>query len=83
MTSVYTELTKEAAKRGGPAALRAFYRNLGRGQGAVVGAAAVGVGTLLYSKVSARRTSSSATPVPEPERKSDPDDLATGEGSDG
>lgn len=76
------KLTKEAAKGCEPAAPRAFYRNLGRGQGAVVGAAAVGVGAPLYNKVSARRTSSGATPAPEPERKSDTDGLAPGEGGD-
>ncbi|OOV17224.1 hypothetical protein SM007_37845 [Streptomyces avermitilis] len=43
VTSVYTELTKEAGKRGGPAALRAFYRMqgalIGRAQGIAMGRA--------------------------------------------
>lgn len=82
MTSVYTELTKEAAKRGGPAALRAFYRNLGRGQGAIVGGAVVGVGALLYNKVSARRASSCDAQGPETEREAGPDSSAPAEGSD-
>lgn len=79
MTSVYTELTKEAAKRGGPAALRAFYRNLGRGQGAIVGGAVVGVGALLYYKVSARRGSSCDATG---EREDGPNSSAPTEGSD-
>jgi hypothetical protein len=37
MTSVYTELTKEAGRRGGPAALRAFYRLQGVAQGVARG----------------------------------------------
>jgi hypothetical protein len=37
MTSVYTELTKEAGRRGGPAALRAFYRLQGVAQGVTRG----------------------------------------------
>lgn len=37
MTSVYTELTKEAGARGGPAALRAFYRLQGVAQGVARG----------------------------------------------
>ena len=82
MTSVYTELTKEAAKRGGPAALRAFYRNLGRGQGAIVGGAVVGVGALLYNKVSARRGSYCDATEPETEREAGPDTSEPAEGND-
>ncbi|WP_435613677.1 hypothetical protein [Streptomyces sp. bgisy159] len=37
MTSAYTELTKEAGRRGGPAALRAFYRLQGVAQGVARG----------------------------------------------
>ncbi|MFD9586639.1 hypothetical protein ACFWBM_18350 [Streptomyces sp. NPDC059980] len=82
MTSVYTELTKEAAKRGGPAALRAFYRNLGRGQGAIVGGAIVGVSALLYNKVNARRGSSCDATAPEMEREVGPDSSAPTKGGD-
>ncbi|MEK8143351.1 hypothetical protein NKH18_18115 [Streptomyces sp. M10(2022)] len=68
MTSVYTELTKEAGKVGGPDALRAFYRQVGRGQGVIIGAAVTGVsvgGTLLYNKWRARGTSVAAEQAPE------------------
>ncbi|WP_078894051.1 hypothetical protein [Streptomyces sp. NRRL S-1022] len=81
MTSVYTELTKEAAKRGGPAALRAFYRR----QGLLIGAAVAGVsfaGTQLYSKVRARGSGTTAAPVSGPDSGSGTDAPAPGEGHD-
>ncbi|MCF3960273.1 hypothetical protein [Streptomyces fuscigenes] len=37
MTSAYTELTKEASERGGPAAFREFYRSQGRAEAAALG----------------------------------------------
>ncbi len=51
----YAELATEASKRGGPVALRYFYR----GQGVVIGGVLTGAavaGTLLYDKWRARRT---------------------------
>ncbi|MFE1841623.1 hypothetical protein [Streptomyces sviceus] len=67
MTSAYTELTKEAAKRGGPAAFRLFYR----GQGFALGAAFATVtytGTQIYYTVRARRSGTTAATAPQPER---------------
>ncbi|MFI6063064.1 hypothetical protein [Streptomyces sp. NPDC051286] len=61
MTWIYAELTKEAGKRGGPVALRYFYR----GQGVILGAAVTGAsvaGTVLYSKWSARRAAAESAP---------------------
>ncbi|MFP8959127.1 hypothetical protein ACLIYP_00935 [Streptomyces nanhaiensis] len=55
MAWAYAELAKEAARRGGPAALRAFY--IGRGViigSAVTGASAV-AGSVAYNKWSKRR----------------------------
>lgn len=82
MTSVYTELTKEAAKRGGPAALRAFYR----WQGALIGGAAVAgvsiAGTQLYSKVRARGSDTTAAPASGPDRANGTGAPAPGEGDD-
>ncbi|GAA1553490.1 hypothetical protein [Streptomyces globosus] len=63
MTWDYAELAKEASKRGGPVALRYFYR----GQGAIIGAALTGAGmagTRLYDKWRARRTAA-AEPAPQ------------------
>lgn len=51
MTSVYTELTKEAGKRGGPAALRAFYRVQGIAIGRVQGIAICRVQGLFIGRV--------------------------------
>lgn len=81
MTSVYTELTKEAAKRGGPAALRAFYR----WQGALIGAAVAGVsiaGPRPYSKVRARGSDTTAAPASGPDRENGTGAPAPGEGGD-
>ncbi len=73
----YAKLSAEAAKRGGPAALRAAYRlagcqqgikigqTVGRQQGAIIGAG-VGVGgTLLYNSLRTRRTGANSAPTPE------------------
>lgn len=65
MTSVYTELTKEAAKRGGPDGLRAFYRR----QGAVLGGVVVGASMQLYYKVRARGSATTAVPMPGSDRE--------------
>ncbi|MFB7220259.1 hypothetical protein [Streptomyces sp. NPDC056227] len=54
MAWAYAELAKEAAKRGGPVALRYFYR----GQGVIIGGAITGgaiAGTVAYDKWSKRR----------------------------
>ncbi|WP_331734956.1 hypothetical protein OG590_39500 (plasmid) [Streptomyces goshikiensis] len=62
MAWIYAELTKEAGKRGGPEALRYFYR----GQGVLIGAALTGAsiaGTVAYEKWRARRA---AEPAPQP-----------------
>ena len=80
MTSVYTELTKEAAKRGGPAALRTFYR----GQGVLIGAAVASIsiaGTQLYYKLRTRGSGTSA-PATGPDSASDTGASAQGEGND-
>ncbi|MFC8230708.1 hypothetical protein [Streptomyces sp. NPDC057287] len=53
----YAALTAEAAKLGGPAALRAFYRQAGRQQGFIMGVAVGGVcmgGAMLYNMKSPR-----------------------------
>ncbi|KMS87951.1 MULTISPECIES: hypothetical protein [Streptomyces] len=70
MTWVYSELTKEAGKRGGPYALRYFHR----GQGVVIGAALAGAalaGILFHDKWRARRaaapTYESTTAAPAPD----------------
>ncbi|WP_329451926.1 hypothetical protein OG894_28785 [Streptomyces sp. NBC_01724] len=73
----YAKLSAEAAKRGGPAALRAAYRlagrqqgikigqMVGRGQGVIFGAG-VGVGgTMLYNSLRTRRTGGAPEPTPE------------------
>ncbi|MFF3171894.1 hypothetical protein ACFVQ0_04685 [Streptomyces sp. NPDC057900] len=73
----YAKLSAEAAKRGGPAALRAAYRlagrqqgiaigqMVGRGQGLIIGAG-VGVGgTMLYNRLRARVVVGAAEPVRE------------------
>lgn len=82
MTSVYTELTKEAKKRGGPVAMRLFYRC----QGAALGAAGVTVlitGTQIYYTVRARRSvTTTAAPAPGAARASGPDSQPPGEGND-
>lgn len=58
------ELAKEAAKRGGPVALRCFYC----GQGVIIGSALTGgaiAGTVAYDKWSKRRAAAAAEPVGE------------------
>ncbi|MFH9400595.1 hypothetical protein [Streptomyces sp. NPDC017638] len=63
MAWAYAELAKEAAKRGGPLALRYFYR----GQGIIIGSALTGgaiAGTVAYDKWSKRRAAA-AEPVAE------------------
>ncbi|MFI1734909.1 hypothetical protein ACH40E_38000 [Streptomyces acidicola] len=58
------ELAKEAAKRGGPVALRYFYRR----QGVIIGGALTGgaiAGTVAYDKWSKRRAAAAAEPVAE------------------
>ena len=55
MAWAYAELAKEAAKRGGPTALRAFYT----GRGIIIGGAITSAsiaGTVAYDKWSKRRT---------------------------
>ncbi|MFI5887988.1 hypothetical protein [Streptomyces sp. NPDC051554] len=64
MTSVYTELTKEAAKRGGPDGLRAFYRM----QGVVLGLL-VGGSMQFYCKVRDRGSANTSAPATEPDRE--------------
>nr|MDT0519806.1 hypothetical protein [Streptomyces sp. DSM 41633] len=61
MTWGYAELAKEAGKRGGPVALRYFYR----GQDVIIGAALTGAGvagTVLYDKWHARRAAAKPAP---------------------
>ncbi|MFJ2414323.1 hypothetical protein [Streptomyces brevispora] len=73
----YAKLSAEAARRGGPAALRAAYQlagrqqgikigqMVGRQQGAIIGAG-VGVGgTMLYNSLRTRRTGANPAPTPE------------------
>ncbi|THA54244.1 hypothetical protein [Streptomyces sp. A1136] len=65
MAWAYAELAKEAAKRGGPAALRAFYT----GRGVIIGSALTGAaiaGTVAHDKWSKRRAATAAAePAPE------------------
>ncbi|MFH8371750.1 hypothetical protein [Streptomyces sp. NPDC018031] len=61
MAWAYAELAKEAAKRGGPVALRYFYR----GQGFVIGGALTGGVIVAYDKWSKRRAAAAAEPVAE------------------
>ncbi|MFJ9729452.1 hypothetical protein ACIRP3_42650 [Streptomyces sp. NPDC101209] len=64
MAWVYAELAKEAAKRGGPVALRYFYRS----QGIVIGSVLTGgaiAGTVAYDKWSKRRSAVAVEPVGE------------------
>ncbi|AQU68738.1 hypothetical protein [Streptomyces niveus] len=59
MAWAYAELAKEAAKRGGPTALRAFYT----GRGIIIGGAITSAsiaGTVAYDKWSKRRTAAAA-----------------------
>jgi uncharacterized membrane protein YebE (DUF533 family) len=61
MAWAYAELAKEAAKRGGPVALRNFYR----GQGVIIGGVITGgaiAGTVAYDKRSKRRAAAEAAP---------------------
>ncbi|MGW0512404.1 hypothetical protein ACWC4C_44015 [Streptomyces olivaceoviridis] len=63
MAWAYAELAKEAAKRGGPLALRCFYL----GQGVLIGSVLTGgaiAGTVAYDKRSKRRAAA-AEPVAE------------------
>lgn len=87
----YAKLSAEAAKRGGPAGLRAFYRLAGRQQGIVIGqmvgrgqgviiGAGVGVGgTMLYNRLRARSVVSADV---EPARESTAETPASGERAD-
>ncbi|WP_217254061.1 hypothetical protein [Streptomyces sp. AC602_WCS936] len=62
MAWAYAELAKEAAKRGGPTALRAFYT----GRGIIIGGAVTSApiaGTVAYDKWSKRRTAGSSRTV--------------------
>lgn len=62
MAWAYAELAKEAAKRGGPVALRYFYR----GQGFIIGVTGGAIaGTVAYDKWSKRRAAAAAEPVAE------------------
>ncbi|WP_413808134.1 hypothetical protein [Streptomyces sp. OE57] len=64
MTWVYAALTQEAGKRGGPDALRYFYRV----QGVIIGAAITGAtvaGTVAYDKWRTRRAAAAAEAAPE------------------
>jgi hypothetical protein len=67
MAWAYAELAKEAAKRGGPAALRAFYT----GRGALIGSAVTGAsaiaGSVAYGKWSKRRAAAAAAAERAPE----------------
>ncbi|MFB7496076.1 hypothetical protein ACFC09_15515 [Streptomyces sp. NPDC056161] len=71
MAWAYAELSKEAAKRGGPVGLRCFYTGQGVIIGVTIGSASV-AGTLLYEKWRARRAAAvelahedtTGTPVP-------------------
>ncbi|MFE9847897.1 hypothetical protein ACFYPN_03640 [Streptomyces sp. NPDC005576] len=59
MAWAYAELAKEAAKRGGPTALRAFYT----GRGIIIGGAITSAsiaGTVAYDKWSKRRSAAAA-----------------------
>jgi hypothetical protein len=78
VTSVYTELTKEAAKRGGPAAFRAFYRR----QGVLIGAAVGIAGTQLCNKLRTRGSGTTAAPTTGSDRASDTGAPGQGEGND-
>jgi hypothetical protein len=80
MTSVYTELTKEAGRRGGPAALRAFYRLQGVAQGVARGrlegfAEGVALGRWKGRTegviIGAAATGLGVTGVPAPEQRTD------------
>ncbi|MFB7575728.1 hypothetical protein [Streptomyces sp. NPDC056165] len=60
----YAELAKEAAKRGGPLALRYFYT----GRGVIIGGAVTGAtiaGTVAYDRWSKRRAAARAEAAPE------------------
>ncbi|WP_109006250.1 hypothetical protein [Streptomyces rishiriensis] len=62
MAWAYAELSKEAAKRGGPVALRYFYRS----QGVIIGGVLTGgaiAGTVAHDKWSKRRAAAAAEPV--------------------
>ncbi|MFD0020454.1 hypothetical protein [Streptomyces sp. NPDC058382] len=73
----YAKLSAEAAKRGGPAALRAAYRLAGRQQGIKIGqmvgrqqgviiGAGMGVGgTMLYNSLRTRKTGAGPESTPE------------------
>lgn len=64
MAWAYAELAKEAAKRGGPVALRYFYR----GQGFIIGGFVTGgaiAGTVAYDKWSKRRAAAEAATTTE------------------
>ncbi|MCX4486613.1 hypothetical protein OG890_22200 [Streptomyces anulatus] len=70
MAWVYAELAKEAANRGGPVALRYFYRGQGFILGGVLASAAI-AGTVAHDKWSKRRAADeaaleSATETPTP-----------------
>lgn len=57
----YAELSKEAAKRGGPVALRYFYRSQGVIIGGVITGGAI-AGTVAHDKWSKRRAAAEAAP---------------------
>ncbi|PJE95920.1 hypothetical protein CUT44_19085 [Streptomyces carminius] len=59
MAWAYAELAKEAAKRGGPTALRAFYTRRGIIIGGAITSASI-AGTVAYDKWSKRRTAATA-----------------------
>ncbi|MFD6152236.1 hypothetical protein [Streptomyces sp. NPDC060243] len=70
MAWAYAELAKEAAKRGGPTALRAFYT----GRGIIIGGAITSAsiaGTVAYDKWSKRRTAAAAAAAAAAETASD------------
>lgn len=62
MAWIYAELTREAAKRGGPVALRYYYRGQGVILGGILASAAI-AGTVAHDKWNRRRAAAESAPA--------------------